>query len=312
MGSEGTLALIVSAVVELAPLPAEHGLALLEFTDLEAAGAAVPAILAADPATCEMLDRTFLDLVRTTRDVDVAPGVTESVLLLEFEGDDQQSLRGTVGDAVRTLKSSALNIETALVPQDEEKIWNLRHAASPIIADLPPGRRSLQVIEDACVPIPRMGEYIASVRTLAARLHVPVVIFGHAGDGNIHVNLLPDTRTAGWEQSVELIHQDITTEVIRLGGTTSREHGVGRIRGAQLEQLYGAEIMELFRLLKDTFDPAGILNPGVKLPVKGGLPGALRDLKVGDLAAGIPDDIAETLREIERNGDYLRDRLYLS
>jgi FAD/FMN-containing dehydrogenase len=312
IGAEGTLAIITEIEWRLDPVPAYRAGLRVDLDSLDRLTEAVEGLLPLQPSALELLDRTFLDLVRTTRDVDVAPGATESVLLLEFEGDDQQSLRGTVGDAVRTLKSSALNIETALVPQDEEKIWNLRHAASPIIADLPPGRRSLQVIEDACVPIPRMGEYIASVRTLAARLHVPVVIFGHAGDGNIHVNLLPDTRTAGWEQSVELIHQDITTEVIRLGGTTSGEHGDGRIRGAQLEQLYGAEIMELFRLLKDTFDPAGILNPGVKLPVKGGLPGALRDLKVGDLAAGIPDDIAETLREIERNGDYLRDRLYLS
>jgi glycolate oxidase len=186
-------------------------------------------------------------------------------------------------------------------------VWRLRHAASPIIADLPPGRRSLQVIEDACVPVPQMGEYISAVRSVALRLQVPVVIFGHAGDGNIHVNLLPEINRTGWEARVETIHREITGEVIRLGGTTSGEHGDGRIRSSVLDRLYGPEIIRLFHLVKDAFDPLGILNPGVKIVKERQEP--LKDLKVGASAALIPADIGEELREIERKGDYLRDRL---
>jgi hypothetical protein len=121
------------------------------------------------------------------------------------------------------------------------------------------------------------------------------------------VNLLPETTRAGWETAVTTLHRDITETVIRLGGTTSGEHGDGRIRSSVLEQVYGRTIVGLFHQLKDALDPDGILNPGVKI-VKG-VDEPLRDLKVGAGAVPIPEPIAEELREIERRGDYLRDRL---
>ena len=233
----------------------------------------------------------------------------ESILLIEFEGDDPRAIRETVEKAVQSLSGIATAIELALSPDEEARVWRLRHAASPIIADLPPGRRSLQIIEDACVPLPRMGEYISAVRAQAHHLEVPVVIFGHAGDGNIHVNVLPETSRRGWEEAIRALHRDLTDVVIRLEGTTSGEHGDGRIRSSVLERLYGPAIVRLFHLLKDSLDPDGILNPGVK--VVRGVEEPLRDLKVGRGAVPIPDAIAEELREIERKGDYLRDRLTL-
>jgi FAD/FMN-containing dehydrogenase len=235
--------------------------------------------------------------------------------MVEFEGESFPALRGRVGDAVRRLKGIALDVDTALTPEDEKRIWSLRHAASPIIADLPPGRRSLQVIEDACVPLSRMGEYILAVRNSAARFGIPIVIFGHAGDGNIHVNLLPEVDQPGWEVAVSTIYHEITDQVIQLGGTPSGEHGDGRIRAPLLGRVYGPEISELFARVKKAFDPSAILNPGVKLAGRtagtpdGRTESALSDLKVGTGAAAIPPEIAEELREIERMGDYRRDRL---
>ena len=310
IGGEGTLGIVTEIEWRLDPIPLHRAGLRVQLDELARLTSAVETILAFSPSVLELLDRTFLELVESGGvDRPSHPGVrrSESVLLVEFEGDDAGGLRDIVNRAVKALDGIAASIETALTPEEEAKVWRLRHAASPIIADLPPSRRSLQVIEDACVPVPRMGEYIAAVRTLAQRVQVPVVIFGHAGDGNIHVNLLPETTEAGWEDAVGTLHREITGEVIRLGGTTSGEHGDGRIRSSVLERLYGRDVVRLFHLVKDAFDPLGILNPGVKV-VKA-VQDPITDLKVGDAAAPIPADIGEELREIERTGDYRRDRL---
>ncbi len=312
IGAEGTLGIVTEIVWQLAPVPSLRAGLSASLADLALLNDAVEAILPLNPSALELLDRTFLDLVRANRGTDAAPTPAEAMLLIEFEGDKAESLRGTVGDAVRRLKSIATDVITALTPEDEHRVWTLRHAASPIIADLPPGRRSLQVIEDACIPVPRMGEYIAAVRRIAARLDLPVVIFGHAGDGNVHVNVLPEVDRPGWEETVHTLWNEVTTEVTRLGGTTSGEHGDGRIRCAALESVYGPEMVELFRLVRRAFDPRGILNPGVKVPMSDKELSPVSSLKTGSTAPEIPPDIAAALREIERQGDYKRDRLEIA
>jgi FAD/FMN-containing dehydrogenase len=312
VGSEGTLGIITEIEWELGALAASRAGLRVDLASLDHLEPAVEALHPLRPSAIELLDRTFLDLASQNQ-----PGLTgqnahqpETILLVEFERESHSQVRGAVGDAVRRLKGIAMDVETALTPEEETRHWKLRHAASPIIADLPRSRRSLQVIEDACVPIARMGEYIAAVRAAAARVEVPIVIFGHAGDGNIHVNLIPETDKPGWDVPIAMLQREITAEVIRLGGTTTGEHGDGRIRAGNLESLYGAEVMELFHLVKRTFDPEWILNPGVKLPVPSGSTAtALHDLKVGHEAAAIPDDISARLREIERRGEYRPDRL---
>lgn len=306
IGSEGTLGIITGIHWRLDRVPAERAGLQVTLASLDDLAPAVEALLPLEPSALELLDRSFLQLVRAHRP-DVAPASTEAVLLLEFEGQDSSELRGRVGDAVRRMKHLALDLVTGVTVEDQARIWALRHAASPIIADLPDGRRSLQVIEDACVPLPGMAEYIQAVRAAAAELGIPVVIFGHAGDGNIHVNLLPDVTVPGWENDVLQVFDRVSRAVIRLGGTPSGEHGDGRLRSGLLRARFGGDLVDLFHRVKQAFDPAGIMNPGVKLQA-GGHAGPLDRLKAGMSAAPIPDDIAATLREIERTGDYRRDR----
>jgi FAD/FMN-containing dehydrogenase len=188
-------------------------------------------------------------------------------------------------------------------------LWSLRHAASPILANLPATRRSLQVIEDGCVPLARLGEYVRVIREVAGREGITVVIFGHAGDGNIHVNALPELAQPDWLDRIHRLYDEVNGAAIRLGGTVSGEHGDGRLRAPLLEALYGSEIVGLFRRLKTAFDPDGIFNPGVKLD--SGDP-AISCLKMGSEAAEIPDDIAQSLREIERTGGYARSRMEIA
>ena len=300
IGSEGTLAFITQIEWRPEPiLPDVAGVAL-GFGALEALGDAVPYLLALNPSAVELLDRTILSFVEEAG-VSLPSGLA-CLLLVEFERETAAAARGVVGDAVRGLKHLTAHVETAVDRAGLERLWTVRTLASPALARLSETRRSLQVIEDGCVPIARLGDYVTGVRAAADRLGIPVVLFGHAGDGHVHVNTLPDVSRAGWEDGVRALYEAIAGLQMRLGGTPSGEHGDGRLRAGLLERVYGPELVAEFRRVKRAYDPLEILNPGVILPAADWAP--LADLKVGAGAAPIPDDIAARLRELERTATW--------
>jgi FAD/FMN-containing dehydrogenase len=308
VGAEGTLGFITGIEWRLDPQPLHRAGVRIELRSLDDLVKVVAALLACDPSAVELLDRTFLELVRHT---EIGQGLTgvEAILLVEIERDDLASLRSAIALAADTVRPWAVAVDTALTAESAGRLWELRHAASPILAGLPDDRRSLQVIEDACVPLERMGDYIRIVRRVTSARDIPAVMFGHAGDGHVHVNLLPKVGRAGWEQGVAGVLEEVSDAVLRLGGTPSGEHGDGRLRAGLLQRVYGDEIVGLFRRIKLAFDPLGILAPGVILP--SGEP-AITRLKVGRQAIPLPDDIAHALREIERMGGYGQCRLELA
>ncbi|MEO8636876.1 MAG: FAD-binding oxidoreductase [Gemmatimonadales bacterium] len=313
VGAEGTLGLITTIRWRLDPIPAARAGLRISLGRLDQLEEAVVALVALDPSAIELLDRTFLDLVSeragTGREAVGVPEGTEAVLLVEFERNTAAQVRGVVGDAVRAVKEISTDIATALTPEEEQRLWALRHAASPILASLPPERRSLQVIEDGCVPLSHLGEYVAAIRLAAQRWRITAVIFGHAGDGHLHVNLLPELAELDWPARVRGLYTEVSAAVMKLGGTVSGEHGDGRLRAPLLAAQYGPAVMDLFQQVKTAFDPEGIFNPGVKLP-RGSSP--FRNLKVGLDVTPIPDDIALALREIERSGGYARSRVEIA
>ncbi|HEX5387155.1 MAG TPA: FAD-binding oxidoreductase [Gemmatimonadales bacterium] len=310
VGAEGTLGIIAAVEWRLDPVPPHRAGLRVILAEYAALPEVVARLLALEPSAIELLDRTFLELV-------AAPGTdaftgnrgAEAVLLVEFENEDAARLRETVGRAVAAARPLAFGVDAALSPAGAERLWQLRHAASPILASLPPDRRSLQVIEDACVPVPKLGEYVAAVRRAAEARGLQVVVFGHAGDGNVHVNVLPELARSGWEQAIAGLLDEVSDAVVRMGGVPSGEHGTGRLRASLLERIYGEEIVALFRRVKASFDPLGILNPGVILP--SGEPPIGR-LKAGSSAAALPADIAGALREIEQHAGYATPRLPLA
>ena len=307
VGAEGTLGFVTEIEWRLDPIPPCRAGLRVGLRSLDDLVAAVAMLVAQEPSAVELLDRSFLDLVRGA-DLEAGLGTAEAILLIEFERADPNALRRAVEVAAEAVAPWATQVDTALSAGAAERLWALRHAASPILARLPEERRSLQVIEDACLPPERMGDYIRSVRRIAAAHALPVVIFGHAGDGHVHVNLLPDVTQPGWERAVRALLEEVTDAVLRLNGTLSGEHGDGRLRAGLLQRAYGAEIVNLFGRIKRAFDPLGILNPGVILP-NGEAP--ISRLKVGQQAAAIPSDIASELRRIEREGGYARSRMEL-
>ncbi len=308
VGSEGTLGIITGLECRLDPIPRFRSGVRAGIRDLGKTAAKIPDLLALGPAVFEFLDRTLL---RFLEEAGIAiDAAWDGLLLLEFEGENREAVLATTSRAVEVLGDNAEDIRRAEGPRALEELWEIRHSASPLLATLGDTLRSLQVIEDACVPVDRVPDYVAAVRAAGERHQVRLVIFGHLGDGNVHVNLQPDVSRDGWEAGVERIFEEVTSAVIRLGGTLSGEHGDGRLRAPVLEHLYGAEMVELFRGVKRAFDPQGILNPGVKLPLPGQQ--ALGALKVGASAVPISSEIEQKLRIIERTGGYSVSRLEIT
>ena len=310
IGSEGTLAFITAVEWRLEPIPADVAGAALGFGDLRQLAEAVPYLVALNPSAVELLDRTLLDFVREAGTSLDLPEALEGLLLIEFERETQAAARGVVGDAVRGLRASTAHVATAVDRASLDALWAVRRLASPALARLPETRRSLQVVEDGCVPLERLAEYIAGIRAAAERRAIPVAIFGHAGDGHVHVNALPDLTIAGWRDALAALYGDAAELLLRLGGTPSGEHGVGRLRAGLLQRFYGPEVTALFRELKHRYDPRCSLNPGVIIPTANWAP--LADLKVGPEATPIPDDIARRLREVERTAGWATPKLDLA
>jgi FAD/FMN-containing dehydrogenase len=311
IGAEGTLGIVTEIEWRLDPIPRYRAGLRIALRSLDQLSALIEAMSSVEPSALELLDRSFLELLNdeTLAAAGISLNEAEAVLLMELERDDAGALRDAVESAAARAKPLAYSVDPAFSASAALRLWELRHAASPILAGLPVERRSLQVIEDACVPIASVSEYIKEVRRASARRGLPVVIFGHAGDGHIHVNLLPDVTRLGWERQVVRLLEEVTAIVVRMGGTPSGEHGDGRLRAAALAQVYGPEILRLFRLVKDSFDPLGIFNPGIILPSG---EAAISRLKVGSAAAPVPEDIGRALREIERSGGYAQPRLELA
>jgi FAD/FMN-containing dehydrogenase len=304
VGSEGTLAVITAVHWRLDPIPADLAGAALGFSDLEAMTEAIPYLVSLNPSALELLDSTLL------RFVPDAPKVA-CLLLVEFERETAAGARGVVGDAVRELKHALAHVETAVDRAGLEQLWEVRRLASPALARLPESQRSLQIIEDGCVPLEHLGEYVAGLRAAAERHEIPVAIFGHAGDGHVHVNALPDLTHARWLEALQGLFADVTDLLVRLGGVPSGEHGVGRLRAGVLERFYGKDVIEVFRAVKRAYDPLSILNPGVIIPAAADW-APLAALKVGEGAAAIPDDIAARLRELERTAGWSTPKLELA
>jgi FAD/FMN-containing dehydrogenase len=167
----------------------------------------------------------------------------------------------------------------------------------------------MQFIEDGAVPVERLAEYVRGVRKILEKWNVRGVIFGHAGDAHVHVNPLVDVSKADWRRSVDGILDDVVELTSQLGGTLSGEHGDGRLRTPLLSRTWKSEAIELFGAVKAAFDPAGILNPGVKVPLANQPP--LGDIKYDPLLPPLPPQVRRALDSITEKRAYSTFRLSL-
>jgi FAD/FMN-containing dehydrogenase len=298
---------IVGVELDLAPVPAATASLLASYASLDVAVIGTEAARVARASACELLDRTFLDVAARGAPLPVPVG-TEAVLLIELEATDADSAEMTARSLASNLeRAGATSVTIGLGAHDEERLWELRHAASPILSRLDPSLKSMQFIEDGVVPPERLADYVRGVRAALAAHDTPGVIFGHAGDAHVHVNPLIDVRRDGWRGRVAGVLADVVELTARLGGSLSGEHGDGWLRTPLLERTTSPDVLELARRVKHAFDPEQLLNPGVKVPVRDQR--ALGDIKYDPMLPEIPTAAARVLQRVERDRAYAEFRL---
>ncbi|MFD0321763.1 FAD-binding oxidoreductase [Lysobacter gummosus] len=263
VGSEGTLALIVEASLRLTPSAPARAAVRAIYRDVSSAALAV-ARLMAQPVTPSMLEFMDAHAVQLARDVGGAdlPHEAGALLMIEADGDAQ-----TLPYAIEALKRAAtgdglLSLDDAADEAAREKLWAARKALSPSLRTLAPGK----INEDVVVPVSRIPELVDGVQALSREFDLPIVCFGHAGNGNLHVNLLYDPADESQNQRGHRAMNRVFELALALGGTLSGEHGIGLAKREFMPQAVGAQTLALMRQLKTVFDPDGILNPGKLLP----------------------------------------------
>ena len=261
VGSEGTLAVIVEATLRLQPLPADRAGLRVFYADAASAAAAVARLMSQPvvPTVCEFLDARSLALLRGNGAQVPDAG---AMLLLDVEGDTDSlpGLLAALGSACEG--DGLLDMDVATDGVARERLWAARRALSPALKTIAPGK----INEDVVVPVSCIPQLVAGVQALSARFDLPIVTFGHAGNGNLHVNILYQPEDAGQNQRAHAALPEVFALVLALGGTLSGEHGIGLAKRDFMAQAFNPATLQLMRAIKQAFDPAGILNPGKVLP----------------------------------------------
>lgn len=259
IGSEGTLAVITSITLRLVPKPPAKRAMTAFFRDIRGAAKTVSNIISEKitPATLEFLDRQCIDCVRDGMDIDI-PVNAGAMLLIETDGDHDVVEKEAEKLKDICLRSGAMRLTIASNQEEFDRVWEARREVSPSLKALRPGKMS----EDVVVPRSRLVDLMLSLNEISERCSLPIASFGHAGDGNIHVNILMDPDNKEEVKKAGLAVKDLFEAVVALGGTITGEHGIGITKAPYMEVEFPKATLDLMARLKEAFDPNGILNPG--------------------------------------------------
>lgn len=258
VGSEGTLAVTTKIRLKVLPLPDDVMTLLVSFQDLEAAGSAVAKMIAAKviPRAVEFIDRSALDVVEAHKPIGL-PKNSEAVLLIELDGYPA-TIRKEAERVATVCSSLGGEITVAEDRFARERLWEARRSISPALKNL--DRRKIN--EDIVVPLDRLPHALRELRLMSERSGIPIVSFGHAGDGNIHVNIMVEKESPDeYKRGLELV-REVFAMTIAAGGSISGEHGIGILKEPYIEMELKEQELDLMRSIKRTFDPKGTLNPG--------------------------------------------------
>lgn len=264
IGSEGTLALITEATLKLTPVPEGKQTLRATYRDIHAAADAVAAMMAQPitPCALEFMDASAIEMVRRYSDLGVS-AETGALLMIEVDGpaDCLSATADAVASAARN--QGLLDVSVARDQQQIAALWRTRKALSPALRHVAPKK----INEDVVVPVSRIAAFIEGLERLSQQHGIRIVNFGHAGNGNIHVNLLVDPDNADEMARAEQCLSAVFDLVIALDGTLSGEHGVGLEKRDFVAREIDPAALALMRGIKTQFDPQAILNPGKGLPL---------------------------------------------
>ncbi len=263
IGSEGTLAIITEATLKLTPIQSPIRTFQAFYKTIEDATSAIVTIMSQSitPRVLEFIDKNAINMIRDYSNVEL-PHNAGAMLMIEIDGPVSEQ-----PDCINAFINSAtneglLNIKTANSKAEADALWALRKALSPALRKISPKK----INEDVVVPISNLPKLISGLEKLSEKHDIPIVNFGHAGNGNIHVNLLYDPDN---EQQAKRVHQcldEVFSLVLDLKGSLSGEHGIGLEKRDYIARELDPISIRLMHQIKQQFDPNGILNPGKMLP----------------------------------------------
>lgn len=267
VGSEGSCAIVVSATVRLVPVPSAALLVTLGYDDVVEAAKDVMTILEFGPAAIEGIDEAIVDTMRALRGHDSVLGLPDGKawLYVDLDGDDPAEVEAKAESLLGRLGQNGRLVEGRTVPDAIERasLWRVREDGAGLAARLHTGGESWPGWEDSAVAPENLAAYLADFRELLARFALDGVMYGHFGAGCMHVRITFDLRTDGGRTIMEAFMRAAATLVVKHGGSLSGEHGDGRARSELLPIMYSPEMLAAFVRFKHTWDPTGILNPGI-------------------------------------------------
>ncbi|MGH8549108.1 MAG: FAD-binding oxidoreductase [Methylococcales bacterium] len=263
IGSEGTLAVITEATLKLTPLAESIRTLRAIYSDMLGASSAIAQIMSQPTIPCalEFIDRSALEIIARHSSLEL-PRDAAALLLIEVDGN-----RDSIEHSVANIEKAAvteqlLEIRTAYSQEEREELWRVRKTLSPALRKIAPGK----INEDIVVPVTRLPELVTRLDLISRKYGLMILNFGHAGNGNIHTNILYDPANESESNRARRCLDEVFDLVIELQGTLSGEHGVGLVKKDYIAKEIEADTLALMRGIKCQFDPNGILNPDKMFP----------------------------------------------
>ncbi len=266
IGSEGTLGVMTELILRLLPRPKAYATASVFFADLDQASQAVTALFSHGllPTAVELMDAVTLRAVEYNLPTGLS-SETGALLLIEQDGYDQDDVQRQIHMIEQLCRENgAVQVQVAVDREEREQLWKTRRAASDALTRIRPNKLG----EDIVVPRSQIPEMVRRINQIAKQFGLLIAVFGHAGDGNLHPNILFDQQQAGQRELVEQAAAAIFQAALDLGGTLSGEHGIGLLKREFLPHALEDDVIEMMKDIKQLFDPAGLLNPGKIFPTQ--------------------------------------------
>ena len=268
VGSEGTLAVVTEATVQLASLPARRGIVVAHFNTLVEAAEATVAANAHEPAAIELVDEIIIERCRSS--VGYAPlaefvvGQPGAILLIECFADTDADLNAQLRAIAAELESSGMGYATVIEtdPAAQSRMWQMRQAGLGLLMSMHGDPKPVAFVEDTAVPPERLPQFVARFDAAVRARGLRAGYYGHAAAGCLHIRPVVNVKDPAGLDQTEQLAAEIADLVVEFGGSLSGEHGDGIVRGAFMEKMFGPRLFEAFRETKHIFDPDGLLNPG--------------------------------------------------
>ncbi|KAF0219810.1 MAG: glycolate [Geobacteraceae bacterium] len=262
-GSEGTLGVITKIIFKLLPLPEAKKTMMAVFDSIDGAAKAVSTIISGKiiPTTLEFMDHATLQCVDRRFSLGM-PAEGRAVLIIEVDGDRDliEKQAGQIHGLIKPL--GLVQFRVAKDAAESEQLWKVRRLVSPSLRDVNPTKYN----EDIVVPRSRVPDVIRRIEKIQQKYDIPIVNFGHAGDGNIHVNVMIDKEIEGQEEKAHEAIKEIFQAALDLGGTMSGEHGIGLSKAPYIPLELSPVQIAAMKAIKHALDPNNILNPGKMFP----------------------------------------------